>query len=103
MDTNVISEVRKGERCDRNVAAWYASIAQGELYLSVLVTGEIRRGIEMARRRDAARAAVFEERLTTIEAGFADRLLAIDRACGGGEGRGRGLRRLLPVGAYFAA
>jgi len=103
MDTNVISEVRKGQRCDRNVAAWYASIAQGELYLSVLVTGEIRRGIEMARRRDAARAAVFEEWLTTIEAVFADRILAIDRAVGAEWGRLSALRTIPPVDALLAA
>ena len=26
IDTNVISEIRKGTRCDAKVAAWYASI-----------------------------------------------------------------------------
>jgi predicted nucleic acid-binding protein len=43
IDTNVISEVRKGSRCDANVAAWYASIDDGDLYPSVLVLGEIRK------------------------------------------------------------
>ena len=41
IDTNVISEVRKGSRCDVNVAAWYASIDDADLHLSVLVLGEI--------------------------------------------------------------
>jgi predicted nucleic acid-binding protein len=49
IDTNVISEARKGDRCDVNVAAWYASIADDDLFLSVLVLGEIRKGIELAR------------------------------------------------------
>ncbi len=31
LDTNVISEVRKGARCDANVAAWYDGIGDGEL------------------------------------------------------------------------
>ena len=26
IDTNIISEVRKAARCDRNVAAWYATV-----------------------------------------------------------------------------
>jgi predicted nucleic acid-binding protein len=55
VDTNVVSEVRKGAACDRKVAAWYASIDDGDLYLSVLVTGEIRKGIEPVKRRDPAR------------------------------------------------
>ncbi len=49
LDTNIISEVRKAARCDHNVAAWYASIGDDEVYLSALVTGEIRKGIELAR------------------------------------------------------
>src|SRR5258708_4356325 len=44
IDTNIISEVRKGDRCDPNVFAWYASIAEEELFLSTLVLGEIRNG-----------------------------------------------------------
>jgi hypothetical protein len=43
LDTNIISEVRKGPRCDPKVAAWYASVQDSELYLSVLVLEEIRK------------------------------------------------------------
>ena len=46
IDTNIISEVRKGRRCDPNVASWYEKIEDASLYLSVLVIGEIRKGIE---------------------------------------------------------
>jgi toxin FitB len=48
IDTNIISEVRKGPRCDPRVAAWYASLNDEDIYLSVLVLGEIRKGIERA-------------------------------------------------------
>ncbi|WP_142525956.1 type II toxin-antitoxin system VapC family toxin [Methylacidimicrobium cyclopophantes] len=44
IDSNVISELRKGEHCDRRVSAWYASIADEDLFLSTLVLGEIRKG-----------------------------------------------------------
>ena len=44
IDTNIISELRKGSRCDAAVAAWYAKLSDRELYLSVLVLGEIRWG-----------------------------------------------------------
>ena len=43
IDTNIISEVRKGPRCDRHVATWFESLADADIYLSVLVVGEIRK------------------------------------------------------------
>jgi predicted nucleic acid-binding protein len=75
LDTNIISEIRKGARCDRNVAAWYGSTEARDLYLSVLVTGEIRRGIERVRARDPERASVFEQWLASIDVAFAGRIL----------------------------
>ena len=45
LDTNVISEVRRRDRCDENVAAWFASISENDPFLSVLTLGEIRKGI----------------------------------------------------------
>jgi hypothetical protein len=51
IDTNIISEVRKGERCDGHVVAWFASINDEGIFLSVLVVGEIRKAIERARPR----------------------------------------------------
>jgi toxin FitB len=48
IDVNIISEVRKGAKCNANVAAWYASIDDAEIYLSVLVLGEISKGVERA-------------------------------------------------------
>lgn len=103
IDTNVISEIRKGERCDRNVAVWYASIEETDLYLSVLVTGEIRRGIERARRRDPRRAAVFERWLADLDTAFRDRILPIDRAVADEWGRLRAIRTVPPVDALLAA
>jgi predicted nucleic acid-binding protein len=50
LDTNVISEIRRGR--DRNVAAWAGEVTDPELHLSVLTLGEIREGIERLRRRD---------------------------------------------------
>jgi hypothetical protein len=50
------------------------------LYLSVLVAGEIRKGIELARRRDAAKAIALERWLQAVDVAFGDRILPIDRA-----------------------
>jgi predicted nucleic acid-binding protein len=80
IDANIISEVRKGDRCDPQVSAWYASIADGDLFLSTLVLGEVRRGVEFARSRDPNKAAALERWLRQVEAAFDGRALGIDNA-----------------------
>ena len=71
LDTNIISEIGKGPRCNARVAAWYNSIEETEIYLSVLVLGEIRKGLERARRSAPSRARVLERWLASIETSFA--------------------------------
>ena len=96
VDTNVVSEVRKGAACNRKVAAWYTSIDDGDLYLSVLVTGEIRKGIELVRRRDPAKATALEKWLEEVDLAFGERILPIDRAVTDEWGR-MSARRPIPV------
>jgi predicted nucleic acid-binding protein len=79
IDTNVISELRKGSRCDRNVASWFESVSDGELYVSVLTIGELRRGIALVQRRDKASAASLNRWLRTLIENSADRILNVDR------------------------
>ncbi len=78
IDTNVISELRKGDRCDARVAAWYAGLEDTDLFLSVLVTGEIRKGIELARPRDSQQAVALERWLQEVERSFGDSILPVD-------------------------
>ena len=80
LDTNVISELRKGERADSNITAWFAGIADEEVFLSVLTIGEIRRGIERVRRRDPDSAAALDRWLALLSEAHGDRILPIDRA-----------------------
>ena len=80
IDTNIISEVRKGDRCDRAVSAWYASISDEDLFLSTLVLGEIRKGVELVRPRDPDKAAALERWLRQVEVAFDGRVLGIDNA-----------------------
>ena len=96
IDTNVISEVRKGARCNGHVSAWYASIADEDLFLSTLVLGEIRKGIELARRRNAGKAAALERWLREVESAFGGRVLGIDNAVSDQWGR-MGAIRPVPV------
>jgi toxin FitB len=78
LDTNVISELRKGERADASVIAWFADIADEEIFLSVLTIGEIRRGIESLRRRDPDSAATLDRWLALLSEAHADRIVPVD-------------------------
>jgi len=103
IDTNIISEVRKGSRCDANVAAWYASIDDADLYLSVLVLGEIRKGIELARPREPAKAEALEAWLADVDDAFGERILPIDRAVADEWGRMSGQRPIPTIDGLLAA
>lgn len=76
LDTNVISEARKPAG-DPRVKGWMASVSGAELYLSVLVVGEIRQGIDRLRRRDPMQAAVYEAWLARLRRDYADRVIPI--------------------------
>ena len=78
VDTNVLSELRKGDRANAGIRAWFADAREDELFTSVLVLGEIRRGIESIRRRDLPSAIALEQWLTRLATDFADRVLAVD-------------------------
>lgn len=78
LDTNVVSELRKGDRANPGVRAWFADVDDEDVFTSVLVLGEIRRGIESIRRRDAAAALAIEQWLIRMATGFGDRVLPID-------------------------
>lgn len=80
IDTNVLSELQKGERANPHVRAWYSQTRSEELYLSVLVLGEIRQGIERLRRRDPEQAQRLEQRMALVQARLADRILPISTA-----------------------
>jgi predicted nucleic acid-binding protein len=76
LDTNVVSELRK-RRPEPNVTAWHHREAHAGAYLSVLVVGEIRQGIERLRPRDQQRAEALERWLTGLTSAYRDRILPI--------------------------
>lgn len=80
VDTNVISELRKGERADPSVGSWFSSLKEGEIFLSVLTLGEIRRGIEGIRRRDPDAATALDSWLSRLYEAHRDRVIHVDRA-----------------------
>jgi predicted nucleic acid-binding protein len=78
LDTNVLSEERKKARMDPTFRAWRESIDERDVYLSVLVVGEVRRGIEMLRRRDPLQALPLDRWLERLQLTFADRILDVN-------------------------
>jgi hypothetical protein len=80
LDTNVVSELRKGRRANSKVREWIESVEDDALYLSVLVVGELRQGIEGVRRRDPAAASNLDRWLGELVDGYADRILRVDVA-----------------------
>ncbi|HEX4081034.1 MAG TPA: type II toxin-antitoxin system VapC family toxin [Rhizomicrobium sp.] len=103
IDTNVISEVRKGARCDAHVSAWYASIADTDIFLSTLVLGEIRKGVELARLRDSRKATALERWLQDVESAFDGRILGIDNAVSDQWGRMSAIRPVPAIDGLLAA
>lgn len=76
LDTNVVSEARK-PRGDTSVKGWISSVNSQELYLSVLVLGEIRRGIEILRHTDRSQANAYELWLQSLTNEYGGRVLPI--------------------------
>lgn len=87
IDTNVLSELRKGARADVNVRRWFEGIDETSIYLSVLVTGEIRRGIEAIRKRDPRAASTLERWLDNMMEAHSERVLPVDAATADAWGR----------------
>ena len=102
-DTNVISEVRKKERCDPAVARWWAGVDPDRIYLSPLLFGEIRRGIEQVRPRDPAQAQALERWLDALADGFRERILPVDRPVAEEWGRMNALRTFPAIHGLLAA
>ena len=77
IDTNVWSELQKRSRIDPGVQRWFAEVAMDEVYLSVLVVGEVRCGIERLRRRDPQQASRLETRLEQLTSAMSGRILPL--------------------------
>ena len=81
VDTNVISEARKGRRADPGVMAFWTEAARNDapLFLSAITIGELRRGVDLIRHRgDHQQAAVLEAWLVQVLQEYGDRVLALD-------------------------
>lgn len=82
IDTNIISEMRKGKKADVGVQAFFEDVITNNIttYLSVITVGELRRGIEKIRyRNDAKQADMLEAWLSEILSTYDNSILNFDK------------------------
>ena len=81
VDTDVISEARKGEKANVGVKAFFQSAIRDNvaLFLSAITIGELRQGVEIVRHRgDRAQAERLERWLDRVTHDYADAILPFD-------------------------
>ncbi|TCC23028.1 type II toxin-antitoxin system VapC family toxin [Kribbella speibonae] len=76
LDTNVVSELRK-KSPDPGVVDWVKSVKSAQLYLSVLVVGEIKYGVERLATRDPRRAAAIDVWRERLVRSYSDRIVPV--------------------------
>lgn len=82
LDTNVISEARKGSKANPGVLTFLATIDEAGLYLSVQTIGELRRGAENLKQRgDREQATRLANWLDRLIGEYGDRILGFDLDC----------------------
>ena len=74
VDTNVLSEARRG---NREARTWFGSVDPDTVYVSVITLGEIMRGIALKRRSDARAAASLAVWLEQLRNDHTARILPI--------------------------
>lgn len=81
LDTDVVSEARKGSRANVGVQKFFLDAARANLplYLSAITIGELRQGVEAIRHRgDLVQGGLLERWLNRVSDGYADSILAFD-------------------------
>lgn len=81
LDTNVISELRRQDKADRNVLAWANAVPAANFFMSAISILEIELGARVIERKDAMQGAILRAWIDNhILARFEERILAIDTA-----------------------
>lgn len=81
IDTNIISELRKGDKADSGVREFFDQVIQENIpvYISSITIGELRRGVDLIfHRGDIAQGKRLENWLNTILDQYQDNILSID-------------------------
>ncbi len=81
LDTNVVSELRRKEKCHPSVRDWQEAHDPRDCGISVICLMELKLGLALAAKRDALQAQVLETWYETrVKPGFAGRILPVTPA-----------------------
>jgi len=78
LDTDVITELRKGEQANPGLLKWFRAVDDEMLFISVVVLGELRHGVEVTRLKDPQAGDTLDQWLADVTAQFDERILPID-------------------------
>jgi hypothetical protein len=79
LDTNVISELRRAHRADRNVVAWAKALPVASVFISAISILEVEVGALLIARKDARQGAALRAWIDhQILARFDGRVLPVD-------------------------
>jgi predicted nucleic acid-binding protein len=81
LDTNVLSELRRKDHTNSNVAAWADRVHASELFLSAITILEVEAGTLSLMRRDTRQGAILRNWIDgNVLPAFEGRILAVDTA-----------------------
>ena len=81
LDTNVLSELRRRDRTNPNVAVWADRVHASDLFLSAITILEVEAGTLSLLRRDARQGAILRNWIDgNVLPAFEGRILAVDTA-----------------------
>lgn len=81
LDTNIVSELRKGTKADSNVLSWAKAVSTSSLFLSIITILEIEAEILQKERKDPSQGAMLRSWLNShVLPSFSNRILNIDVA-----------------------
>ena len=105
LDTNIVSELRKGARANAGLAAWFNARNRRELFVSAVTLAELRRGVALIDRRDPAQAEHLRLWCDRVQRDFGrtGRLLSIRAAEAAAWGELMALRPLPVLDGFLAA
>jgi predicted nucleic acid-binding protein len=79
LDTNIVSELRKGKQAHPNLRNWQQTVSPASFYLSVISVLELEIGILLVERRDPNQGGILRAWMNShVLPAFADRILAVD-------------------------
>ena len=103
LNTNILSELRKGVRCDPNVSHWAAKESTQAHYISVLSLGEIGKGIKLLRKKLPEKCAPLKNWLEKLHSHYAHCTISITAEISERWGELSSIRSLPVIDSLIAA